>query len=58
LKVKIVIFYLYSDVGSTEKNWKEHRFYEIQFVHQKRQIICEEIPRKTKGKAFYFGPKF
>ena len=46
-KVKMVMFYLYCDVGSIEKNWKEHTFKRYNLYNGKDKLF---VKNAKKGK--------
>jgi hypothetical protein len=55
-KVKILIFYFYSDVGSTEKNWKEHSFKRYNLYTSKDKLFVKKCQERQKVRQFISDP--
>jgi hypothetical protein len=56
LKVKTVIFYLYSHVGSNEKNWKEHSIKRHNLCTEKDRLFVKKCQEMQKARHFISDP--
>jgi hypothetical protein len=48
--------YLYSDVGSTKKNWKEHNFKSYNLYTRKDKLLVKKCHERQKVRDFISDP--